>query len=345
MASLTRTAIITRKVIRYSIFAIIFLIIGRLLLSAGIRAYRYFFPEPPPPPTVSFGKLPELNLPEGQSVEGVTYTLELPEGSLPNLPTQAKVYFMPKIASNLLDLESAIEKARGLGFSPNPQEISETVYRFSHPNVPATLEINIVTGIFSVSYSLSQDSSPIERIPPAPEIAASTVRSYLSSADLLPEDLTGPTTHEFLKIEGGDLVVKQGRADSHLTKINFYRKAYDERASLPPNPDEANVWFLVSGSNERAKQIIAGEFHYFPVDETQSSTYPIKTAQEAFDELKTGDAYIVRAPSQGNITIRRVYLAYYDSGTAAEFFQPIVVFQGDSFIAYVPAVTAEYYGE
>ena len=106
---------------------------------------------------------------------------------------------------------------------------------------------------------------------------------------------------------------------------------------------------MVSGSNERNKQVIAGQFHYFPVDESQSSTYPLKAAQAAWDELNSGGAYVASVginKDGDNVKIRRIYLGYYDAGTPNEFFQPIVVFEGDrGFIAYLPAVTVEFYGE
>ena len=346
MTSLTKTAVLTRKIIRYGILAIILLIIGRIAIGAGIRVYRYFFPAPPPPPTVSFGKLPTLDFPEGVKIANATYRIETPEGGLPKLATQAKVYFMPKQSANLLSLESAREKAVDLGYVNNPQEVSDTIYRFPHKDQPATLQFNIVTGIFSISYNLSADSSPIERIPPAPEVAASQVRSYLSSANLLPDDLTGPTTNQFLKVEGGQLVSALGQSEADLVKVNLFRKEYDGFPSLTPDPNEANVWFYVSGARERQKQFIAAEYHYFPVDEGQFATYPTKAAEEALNELKAGNGYIVSSTqTEGEIIIRRVYFAYYDSGRPAEFFQPIIVFEGDSFIAYVPAVTADYYGE
>lgn len=348
MTSLTQTAIITRKIIRYSLLAIVLLIVGRILIGAGIKAYRYFFPAPPPPPTVAFGKLPKLEFPQNVVTGNLTYNIETAQGGLPTLPTQAKVYFMPKLSPNLLSLDAAIQKAQDLGFLPQPQEISQTIYRFPHKDAPAALQINIVTGIFSISYDLSADSSPIERIPPAPEVAASQVRSYLSSADLLPEDLTGPTSHEYLKIEDGKLVSALGQSEADLIKVNFFRKNYDELPSLPPTTNESNVWFIVSGARERQKQIIASEFHYFPVDESELATYPIKTAEEVYSELTSGGgiAYVASSPvNEGSITIRKVYLAYYDSGRPAEFFQPTVVFEGEGFRAFVPAVNTEYYGE
>lgn len=348
MASLTRVSITARKIIRYTVFFTIFLIIGKMLFDVGSGIYRRVFPPPPPPPTVSFGKLPALSFPEKQK-PNLTYTLETPEGGLPTLPSQAKVYFMPKLSPTLLSLDVAKDKASSLGFNPIEQEVSQTIYRFSHKASPAALEMNIATGIFSISYDLKADPSPLERKPPAPEIAASILRSYLSSADLLPEDLSGPTTHEFLKIEGDKFVSALALSEADLVKVNLFRKNYGDLPSLTSDPASANVWFIVSGAQEREKQIIAGQFHYFPVDESQSSTYPLKAAQTSWDELNSGGAYVasVGVNKDGdNVKIRRIYLGYYDAGTANEFFQPIVVFEGDrGFMAYAPAVTPEYYGE
>lgn len=348
MASLTQTAIMTRKIIRYSLYGVLALIIGRIVFTTGISVYRHFYPEPPPPPTVAFGKLPKLPFPENSVSESPTYTLETPEGGAPVLPTQAKVYFMPKPVQTQLNLELAKDKATDLGFLPDGEQVSPTLYRFQHQKAPSGLDMNIINGIFSISYDLSKDSSPLEQRPPAPEIAASQVRSYLSSANLLPEDLSGPTAHQFLKIEEGNFVNALSLSEADLVKVYLFRKSYDELPSLTTDPNQANAWFMVSGSREREKQIIASEFHYFPVDEDKSATYPIKLAESAWEELKAGNAFIANqgVNNESNIIIRRIYLAYYDSGVSAEFYQPIIVFEGDrGFSAYVPAVTNDYYGE
>jgi hypothetical protein len=346
---LAQVSVVARKIIRWGIFLILFLIVGRILWGAGVSAYKKLFPAPPDPPTITFGKLTKLPFPESTRPGGITFTLENPEGTLPTLPFQMKVYFMPKVSSHLLSLEVAKQKASSLGYLADELAISETVYRFAHKNGFANLQINIVSGVFSLGYDLKGDTSPLSTRPPNPEVAAALVRSFLSTADLLAADLTGPTTHQFLKVDNEQLVGALSLSDASLIKIYLFRKNYEDYPSLTPYQNQSNVWFIVSGSQETDKKIIGGEYHYFPVDETQFATYPIKTAQAAWDELIAGGGYIVNsggAVEGGNVKIRKIYLGYYDAGLPVEFFQPIIVFEGDNgFKAYIPAITSDYYGE
>jgi len=254
---------------------------------------------------------------------------------------------MPKPASNLLSLSAAQNKAENLGFNFDGQQLSPTTYKFSHKNNPSTLEINIVSGVFSISYDLKTDPEPISVRPPVSEIAASQVRSYLSSADLLPSDLTGTTKAEYLKLEGDKFVTAISQSEANLVKVNLFRKNYDNLPVMTSNPTNANVWFIVSGVGTRGKQIVAAEFHYFAVDESQFSTYPIKTSETAWKEFTEGKASTanVGANKEGdNIKIRKVYLAYFDAGIQTDFLQPIYVFEGDNeYTAYLPAITSDYY--
>jgi len=348
MASLTQTAIMTRKLIRFALYGMIFLIVGKVVLDISIGIYRKVFPPPPPPPTVSFGKLPSLPFPGDQALPELSITVETPDGKLPEFPTQMKIYFMPKPSQTQLNLDDTRARAAKLGFSPDGQQESEIIYRFPHKNVLSVLRSNILSGAFSITYDLPADPGVLERVPPAPEIAVSQVRSYLSQANLLPEDLTGATKHEFLRAESGRFITAIALSDADVVKVNLFRKDSEKYPALTLNPDEGNVWFMVGGSQERDKQMIAGEFHYFAIDEEKIATYPIKTSTTALEELMDKKGYVAKlgANDGGKIVVRRIYLAYFDPGVPSDFFQPIIVFEGDNgFMAYVPAVVADYYGE
>jgi len=352
MASLTQVAIISRRSIRFGFYILIFLIIARFLFRTSVSFYDMLFPRPPSPPTVSFGDLPKLPFPEQTIPEDISYKLETPEGEFPTLIEQFPVYFMPPVSSNIKGLDFAKENAESLGFDPDGRVIAENipnVYYFRSRNAPSNLTINIVTGVFSISYDLNADPTVIGTIPPAPEEARIQVEDYLDSAKLLEEDLTGASTAQFLKVEVGKFVSVQSLSESDFIKISLFRKNItfrdSEFPSLTPNYPKGNIWFMLSGSRVRNKSIIAAEYHYFPLDEEKFSTYPIKSSESAWEDLKEGGAYIV-SPKEinGEITVRRIYAAYYDAGQYTQFYQPVIVFEGDDdFMAFVPAVTDEYY--
>lgn len=350
MTSLTQIAITARKVIRYTIFAIIFLIVGKFLLDAGTAIYLQIFPPGPPPPTIKFGKLTKIAFPNNNITAKLTYSVETPTGGLPtDIPTQAKVYFMTKPVSNLLALDTATQKAKALGFAGSPSQESDTLYKFTNTTYPSVLEMNIVTGTFSISYDLAADRSPISTKPPDPEVAASEYRSALSQANILPDDLSGPTTHQFYKLSSGQLQSALSLSESDVVKVNLFRKNYDNLPAMTANPNESNVWAIVSGSNTQGQQIIAAEYHYYPVDETQFSTYPIITPSQAFAQLQANQAFIadLGLNKDGDaLKIRRVYLGYFDPDTTSDFYQPVYVFEGDNgFVAYYPAIDPTYYGQ
>jgi len=351
MTSLTQAAITTRKIIKYGILSIIGIIIVRLLILTGVSIYRKIFPPPLPPATVAWGRLPKLTFAQKQLPANITFTLETAEGGFPKLPTQSKVFFMPKLSANLLSLDSAKQKAKSMGYNPEGEVVSTTTYRFRHPQSPSILEMNIVLGIFSINFDLKTDPTPLDARPPVPEVAASGVRSVLSSANILPQDLTGPTTYDYLELQEDKFVSVISLSEADLVKIHFFRKAYDNLPTVTTDPKTANVWFTVSGAGQKDKQIVAAEYHYFPVDESQFSTYPTKTSEEAWNELSSGNIYFanIGPHKEGdNIKIRRIYLAYFDSGVPADFLQPVIVLDegvDNGLMVYVPAVTADYYGD
>ncbi len=348
MHTLTETAFYSRTAIKYTVAFLIFLVLGRVVWIVGFNAFRYFFPKPPPPPTVSFGKLPELLFPSQENLPKFSYTLELPEGELPTTPPSLPVFTMPLPRSSLVALDETRRVATRLGFTVGEESISQSIYRFRRKDVPATLEANIITGAFSINYNLINDPTPFSGHPPTAEAAAAAIRSFLSSADLLPEDFTnGQISSQFLKLEGAALVTVPSLSEANFVRVDFFRQEYNELPVVTRSGTSGNVWFLVSGLTTRERQIIAGEYHYFPVDIGSSGTYPIKTAQTAWEEFNSGQGAII---SPGNnkerVIIRRVYLSYYDNSEPQEFFQPVFVFEGDNdFVAYLSAVTSDYYGE
>jgi len=352
MATLTETSIITRKIIRYSIYAIILVVVLRFAIRTSILIYRRIVPPPKPQPTVAFGKLPKIPFPEKNLPDKLNFTLDLIEGNLPALPELIEVFPIIEYQPNIKALDDAKAKARALGFNPAGRLLIETipnVYIFAKDRVPSALTMNIVTNVFSISYRIEEDPEAISGLPPRPEVALSRLKGLLSSASLLtPEIADGPASFEFLKIRGGKFVKEVALTESDLIKVNLFKKGLGEKniPSVTPKMPEANIWAIFSGKG--GGEIIAAEYHNFPIDINRKATYPLKTAEQAWKELTEGKGFIANLGENNpeNIVIKKVYLAYYDPGVYTKYYQPVVVFEGDNdFYAFVPAVEEKYYGE
>lgn len=312
----------------------------------GFKIYRSFVPEAPPAPTVTYGPLPPLSFPQKQ-VPKLTFELQTPNLSFPDLPTIGNAYLLPEISPKFLSLDNSKQTARRLGFASEPQQITETIFRFSHPQSPAVLDMNIVTGTFSISYDLSSDQELLTLRPDSNEQALQEVKFLLSSANLLPEDLeSGKSTFDYLKTQVPQLVPAISLSEANFIRVNLFRANLDELPILPPHPDRANVWFLISGASSRERKIIAGEYYYQPINKDQFSTYPLKTPKDAWDEFLSGKGFIAKVGDNkegDKIVVRKINLAYYNSPSPQAFLQPIFVFEGDNgFVGYLPAVSNDY---
>jgi hypothetical protein len=352
MASLTKTAIISRKIIRYTIYGIIFVLVARFVINLSISIYKKLVPPPPPKVTVSFGKLPTLPYPDQTVPTDLTYTLETPDGKLPKFAEQLPVFDMPKATSSLGTLDNGKKIAKSLGFNENGRPVVENVpnvYVFTKNNIPATLTINIITSVFSISYDLNADPTAIGTIPMVSDKAIEYVKGAVKGTGVPVQDLLeGTATTQYLKLEGGKFVNAISPSEADAVKVNLYRKDYSEKApSVTPNyPEESNVWFII-GTGSHGTQLIAGEFHYYPVNAEKSATYPLKTSDAVWEELKQGKAYIANIGDNPthSITIRKVYIGYYDAGQYAQYLQPVAVFEGDNgFAAFVSVIDPDYYG-
>jgi len=323
-----------------------------MVFGIGASLYKAIVPPKLPPPTVAFGPLPAIKFPTPVTNSQLTYSLETATGGLPSSPEQLPIYYIKPSAASLFSAESANEKARALGFTGQPNQLSQTMYEFIHPSLPKTMEINIVTGEYSISYNLASDRSPLTGVPPAEDTAVSNAKSILSTAKSMPEDMAeGPAKIEYLKVRDQQLVPALSLSDASLTRVNFFRKDFGTEESPYPSvtavPGRGNIWTLLSGDKDRSKQLVAAEYHYYEVDEEQSATYPLKSARDAYQELTSGGGYIASYNSAGGTSakIQQVYLAYYDPNVPSEFYQPVFVFTGsNNLVAYVPAVDKEYYG-
>lgn len=348
MGRLTQVSFQTRRLIKYGFFFLVFLIVGKTILNFGLTIWKKLNPPPPLPPTVSFGKLPAIKFPEKEKKTDLEFNLETPSGSLPEFPDRAKIFFVPYQQPNLLALDRAKEIATLIGFKNEPKAISGKVYQWTQfENNTLQLEMDIVSSSFILSYDWQND--PIflkEKILPGKEQAKQEAQNFLTKIKISKEDLANEKMMvNYLKIVGNDLIQALSPSESNFVKVEMFRKNVDELPVLTADPAKGIVSIIISGVKDYTKKIVRVEFNYFPIKYDSWATYPIKSTATAWQELKNGEGFVANwEGTENKVTIRRIYLAYFDSFKPQEFLQPIIVFEGDgNFFGYIPAITSEWH--
>lgn len=356
MSSLTETAQATKMVVNVIAVLIVLSIVG----TAGYKFIKdlTYKPPGPPPPSVGFGALPQLQFPKRDIPENLTFNLQTPDFNVPSFGDRANVYYISKTDITLLALDRAKSQAASLGFVFEPVEITKTKYRWIRPQpLQAILEMNIDKNEFAMKVSWESDPNFLKsNLLPNQNQAISEAKGFLRKAGFLYPDLeTGEATTTLFKYSAGQFTEAVSLSNANFIQVDFFRapieKKYSETVTLkhpilPADPFKGIASIIISGSRDQGKRIISAEYKYTNVDYDQPHTYPIITGPQAWEMLQKGAGFIASPPAKGSqATIRRVELGYYDSLIENSYLQPIYVFRGDDdFIAYVPAVSSEWIG-
>lgn len=347
MANLTTTAYYTRKAIKYGSITIVVLLVVRLVWTVASGYWQKIHPSPPPPPNTAFGKLPKLSFPQVENLPKFSYRLETIEGTAPKLDSVGRVYFIPKPTASLLALDRAKQLAKKMGFQKEPTKISERLFRFEGQNSATTLEIDSISQKFKLLYDFASDQSILaEKKLPNDEQAVSETKSFLRQADLLSDDLAnGQAKVSYLRFIVPDLIPAISLSEADFVRVDLFPQNLDNLSILPPNPKQAQVSLIFSGNRDLGKRIIQVNYAHSPVNREKFATYALKDSNVAWQELASGKGYVAAAGenSEGEVVIRKISLAYFESENSQDFLQPIFVFEGDNnFVAYLSAIDPQW---
>src|SRR3989344_1903514 len=350
MASLTETAKLTRKVIRYGAVAFVAISILWFVGGAPISYYRVLSPPAPAAPTMDFGLLPAVIFPKENGRPKMT--LELPTGVIPEFPDRMSVYYAPTKRSGFLDAQKAIDTARSLGFTFNPDIRSEINYVWTNQDpLSSRLQMDIVSGHFVMTRVWQNNPALLSLTNFASNRqVVDDVTNFLRKADLVPNDVTAGPLPAYLKAVSGKLVPTISLSEADFVQIDFFRnnletidKETKKVVSSYPfyrlDPDFGLIRAIESGSKDSSDKVVELYYNYTIVNYTRSGTYPIKTGDAAWQEFSSGGGFVTdKSKKSGTVAIRRVLLGYFDS-PSQNYAMPIYIFLGDSFVGYLSAIT------
>ena len=344
MLTLTKASEETKLVMRWGIISVIALIILFIIYGMLVSVKNTLFPLPPPKATVSYGPLPPIVFPQGIT-NAYTYTLNTVSGAFPVFDLNENVYPMVYNPPDLLALQNAGKKAQALGFTQGPYEINNQLYEwYANDAAQRHIIINIVNYGFTITANLTADPN-IMSANKLPDEAGAVdfVKNYLQNINSYYPDIDESKTKTTLySLRNNTFYPATSLSDAQIIRVDFFQKNVNNLPIYYEKPGSSIMNFLVSGGSY-LPQLVGGSFVY-QTPTSDFSTYPLKTAQEAFNELKVGKAYIASYyGASTNITINNIFLAYYIGSSTQKYLMPIIVFQGNNgFYAYVSAITDEW---
>lgn len=324
-----------------TLFKISILLLFLILFTVLIFKMKdVFFPAQKPAPEQAFGALPTISFPQSSQTKPTTYTLDTVTGSLPVFSDRIDVYKITPVQSSLLAAKKASDTLSSAGFKQGPQAVSETIYQYTDIDPP---ERKILYNIFSSNFQLQSSFFENPDVISATRLgteadAKSTAENFLQQVRAYPSDLDPEKTKTTLfSINNNTLIPASSLSTAQIIQVEFFQK---DKGGIPiVYPKPISPMNLFVGSTKFNPLVLSGLFFHQEISE-EKSQYPLITAQNAFDTLKNGDAYIVsNSQNAKTISIKNIYLAYYIGETEQEYAFPVVVFEGDNgFIAYVPAI-------
>lgn len=342
MANLSTISGAVRKIVKVFSIGIAAIVLLIVIFQIGSFALNLISPTPPAPPTVAFGKLSLVSFPQNAN-SALSYSLNTLTGSLPQLPDRITVYKLQQPAPNLLGLDKAKSIAVEAGFTADPVALSETQYRWDKTDpLPTSLTMDIQSFDFALTSDYkNNDTVKTAAHLPDESLAQTASKEFFNKVMPLPDYIDDNKTKvTLLSINGNTLLPATSISTTQLIRIDYFPNAIDNLPIYTSNPANSLIYSLIASGTADYPQVVEAVYYHRSVTKDKA-TYPIKSASDAYEELKQGKGYIAANPTESsNIVITNVSLGYYIDPSSQQYLWPIIVFQGDKgFYAYVSAVS------
>lgn len=338
--TLTQAANITRRGILISISLIILGAAGAIGYNIWHQRYLDSLPPVEEKPEMKFGTLPKLIFPSSNvSSSNYSYTLDTVTGGLPQTPKLLKVYFIPQSGISLLAPERSRNLAENFGFSIGPEVLSSTRYKFADDS-GGQLLIDLTNGNFNFqrnsllknliengSEKNSTSSANLNDFSSKEKIAAD-FKKFLLSKNLLTQELSS----------GRSNVLFDNGSNKESATVSIWPTDFDNLPIITSSFNQSLIRAKVNNKEEENDKYSEVNYTFWIIDKTTYSTYPLKTAEQAFSDLKAGLGFVSLEPKKPQVSISSVYLAYFESEEYSPYLQPIFIFEGPEFAAIVPAI-------
>lgn len=328
----------TRLTLKIGGALIVILVVLFVIFKGWSFISTTFFPPPPPPAEEKFGKLAPITFPTSTNTIPALKKNTV-SGSWPTFSTTIPVYKLKENLPTITALQTGRIKAASLGYTQNQQALSTTEYKWTKDSSNNTLLYNITSFNFSVdSDYLTNASLPVEDLR-SKELLMNASLSFIDAlgADRVDIDAT-KTVISYFFINNGQPSEVEDPTNASVARIYLIQNPVNTIPIYYPTAELSSLHLMLSGP--KAGSVVSARYNHFSPDLGQFSTYPLKTAEEAFNDLQNGKGYIAKPTTASTVDITDVSLGYYLSEDPNQkYLMPIIVFTGvNNFQAYTNAL-------
>ncbi len=270
------------------------------------------------------------------------------EGRPTTATNSASIFYIPPPTTRFGYVQNIILMARGVGFDPEFEKYTLGGTQAVFENERQKMDVDIRN--FNFTFETKFDAQPelfTTTTIPLEQVISEQARAFLRRMDRYPDALAQGTEHiiylNFNSVTKEFTVVEKPQ-EANVVEVDFYPPNIDGLPVLTPKYfNSQNYVVMVFEPKSSLPKVIKAQIRYFDKD-VQGYTYPLKSGDEAWAELTGGKGTIVSAGENSNkITIRQMFVGYFEPDVYQTYLQPVYVFLGDNnFAAYVPAV-GNYY--
>lgn len=298
-----------------------------------------------------FGKLPPLSVTDTLPFPEVPrFLLENVEGRPVTATSAAAIYFVPNPRTRFGYLSTMYQMAKAVGFNTDitSHSIEGDAGTFKDETKELTIDVKTFNFSFTTQYELRPELFDVPQFR-EDEAIVMDAKEFLQKIDRYPEALAQGNEHVILlHYDAGtkEFTPVKSRSQANVVEVDFFIPDFDPYPIVSPKYFTSQNYVVLTYANG-VPEVIKAQIKNFDYDRNMIGSYPLKTGDEAYEDLKNKKGFIVgnQNPSS-TIKITDMYLAYLDNQAYSPYLQPVYVFLGEnSFVAYVPAVRDEWVSE
>jgi len=282
--------------------------------------------------------------------QGIKFTLDTPEGSPIVASEAATVYYVPPMSGkieNKSKAESMVGKSY-FGFDKTMQKkVDSKNNKYVFSDTMRKLEIDLTNFNFTYKYEMKKDANLFAKSKMiSKKDLEDKATEFLKTMGKYPEELAQGQVNviyiDYDQVSDTSTIVKRPQ-DANLVEVDFFRSSFgDTQIATPTFFNSQNYVMLIP--EETDYKLVAAQVRFFEKSNDLVGNYALKTGAEAWEELTAGNGSVVfNEGEKKTATIRKMQLRYYDPEVYQQTIQPVFVFLGDNFAAYVPALKESYF--